>query len=65
VITASSAQVRCPLYRTSLQRWQPRQTLLAPLLDALGPKLVSAGDLKEHAAGAPAQRAESGVEGQS
>jgi tetratricopeptide (TPR) repeat protein len=54
VITASSAQVRCPLYRTSLQRWQPRQTLLAPLLDALGPKLVSAGDLNEHAAGAPA-----------
>nr|WP_246217220.1 sulfotransferase [Paraburkholderia panacisoli] len=43
VITASSAQVRRPLYRTSLQRWQPRQTLLAPLLDALGPQLASAG----------------------
>jgi hypothetical protein len=43
VITASSAQVRRPLYTTSLKRWQPRQTLLAPLLDALGPQLASAG----------------------
>lgn len=65
VITASSAQVRRPLYRTSLQRWQPRQALLAPLLDALGPELGAAGGLNEHATGAVAQRAESGGEGES
>jgi hypothetical protein len=44
VSTASSAQVRRPLYRTSIQRWQPRRELLEPLLSALGPTLVSAGD---------------------
>jgi hypothetical protein len=65
VITARSAQVRRPLYRTSLQRWQPRQALLAPLLDALGPELGAAGGLNEHATGAVAQRAESGGEGES
>jgi hypothetical protein len=30
VIMASSAQVRCPLYRTSLRRRQPRRALLEP-----------------------------------
>jgi len=42
VNTASSAQVRRPLYRTSLQRWQPQQALLQPLFDGLGPKLAPA-----------------------
>jgi tetratricopeptide (TPR) repeat protein len=44
VSTASSAQVRRPLYRTSMRRWQPRRELLEPLLTALGPTLASAGD---------------------
>jgi len=44
VSTASSAQVRRPLYRASIQRWQPRRELLEPLLSALGPALASAGD---------------------
>ena len=39
VSTASSAQVRRPLYKTSVQRWQPQQALLQPLLDGLGPQL--------------------------
>ncbi|WP_144113668.1 tetratricopeptide repeat-containing sulfotransferase family protein [Paraburkholderia sp. BCC1886] len=37
VSTASSAQVRRPLYKSSLQRWQPSTELIQPLLDALGP----------------------------
>ncbi|WP_233829657.1 tetratricopeptide repeat-containing sulfotransferase family protein [Paraburkholderia sp. ZP32-5] len=44
VSTASSAQVRRPLYRTSIRRWQPREDLLEPLLTALGPTLAAAGD---------------------
>jgi hypothetical protein len=42
VNTASSAQVRRPLYKTSLQRWQPQRALLQPLLDGLGPELARA-----------------------
>ncbi|WP_312892905.1 sulfotransferase family protein [Paraburkholderia podalyriae] len=42
VSTASSAQVRRPLYRTSLRRWQPRRELLEPLWDGLGPELAAA-----------------------
>jgi tetratricopeptide (TPR) repeat protein len=42
VTTASSAQVRRPLYKTSLQRWQPQQDLLQPLFDGLGPELAPA-----------------------
>jgi hypothetical protein len=42
VTTASSEQVRRPLYRTSLRRWQPRQALLEPLFDGLGPELTMA-----------------------
>ena len=42
VNTASSAQVRRPLYKTSLQRWQPQQALLQPLLEGLGPALAPA-----------------------
>jgi hypothetical protein len=41
VNTASSAQVRRPLYKTSVQRWQPQQALLQPLFDGLGPELAS------------------------
>jgi tetratricopeptide (TPR) repeat protein len=51
VTTASSAQVRRPLYRTSVQRWQPRPALLEPLFDGLGPALASAGAVS--AAGQP------------
>ncbi|MDR8398852.1 sulfotransferase [Paraburkholderia sp. USG1] len=40
VNTASSAQVRRPLYKTSVQRWQPQQALLRPLFDGLGPELM-------------------------
>jgi tetratricopeptide (TPR) repeat protein len=36
VMTASATQVREPIYRTSVGRWQPAQPLLAPLLEALG-----------------------------
>lgn len=39
VATASSAQVRRPLYKTSLQRWQPQRALLQPLYDGLGAAL--------------------------
>ncbi|WP_174246379.1 sulfotransferase [Burkholderia sp. L27(2015)] len=39
VVTASAAQVREPLYRTSLHRWHPPATILQPLYDALGPEL--------------------------
>jgi hypothetical protein len=42
VNTASSAQVRRPLYKTSLQRWQPQRALLQPLLEGLGPELAPA-----------------------
>ncbi|MFM0504670.1 tetratricopeptide repeat-containing sulfotransferase family protein [Paraburkholderia caffeinilytica] len=48
VNTASAAQVRRPLYRTSLQRWQPRQALLQPLFDGLGPELAPAGSVNGH-----------------
>lgn len=41
VSTASAAQVRRPIYKTSVQRWQPQQALLQPLLDGLGPELAS------------------------
>ncbi|WP_434106375.1 sulfotransferase [Paraburkholderia caffeinilytica] len=48
VNTASAAQVRRPLYRTSLRRWQPQQALLQPLFDGLGPELTSADRLSAH-----------------
>jgi Sulfotransferase family len=40
--TASSAQVRRPLYRSSMRRWQPRRELLEPLWEGLGPELAAA-----------------------
>jgi tetratricopeptide (TPR) repeat protein len=36
VKTASVAQVRQPVYRTSVGRWRPDRTLLQPLLDGIG-----------------------------
>ncbi|HVC60907.1 MAG TPA: sulfotransferase [Acetobacteraceae bacterium] len=41
VKTLSVAQVRQPVYRSSVGRWRPRDDLLRPLLDALGPALVA------------------------
>ena len=35
--TASSAQVRQPIFRTSVQRWRRFEPRLAPLIEALGP----------------------------
>jgi tetratricopeptide (TPR) repeat protein len=35
VLTMSARQVREPLFRSSLRRWSPAQTLLQPLLDGL------------------------------
>jgi hypothetical protein len=35
VRTASAAQVRRPVYRSSIGRWRPDAALLAPLLDGL------------------------------
>jgi hypothetical protein len=36
VRTASSVQVRQPLYRSAIGRWRPYQHLLGPLWQALG-----------------------------
>ena len=36
VRTASAVQVRQPLYKSSIGRWQPYKEQLRPLLDALG-----------------------------
>jgi tetratricopeptide (TPR) repeat protein len=44
VKTASAAQVRQPIYRSSVGRWRPDADMLKPLLDGLGPDL--AGDPK-------------------
>jgi tetratricopeptide (TPR) repeat protein len=46
VQTASMVQVRQPIYRTSIGRWQRYKDLLQPLVQALGAKLT-------HDAGAP------------
>ncbi|MFM0283930.1 sulfotransferase [Paraburkholderia sediminicola] len=48
VNTASAAQVRRPLYKTSLQRWQPKPALLQPLFEGLGPELAPADSLSAH-----------------
>jgi tetratricopeptide (TPR) repeat protein len=42
VRTASSAQVRQPIYRSSVGRWRPDEEVLRPLLDGLGPDLAGA-----------------------
>lgn len=41
VDTASSTQVRKPLFRSSITRWRPASELLVPLYDGLGPELVA------------------------
>ena len=41
VRTASVAQVRQTLYRTSLKRWRPSEEILRPLLDGLGTDISS------------------------
>jgi len=40
VKTASAAQVRQPIYRSSVGRWRPDADVLRPLLDGLGPDLA-------------------------
>lgn len=44
VTTASSLQVRKPMYKSSLNRWKKYGAKLQPLLDALGPELVGPAD---------------------
>lgn len=44
VTTASSLQVRKPMYKSSLNRWKKYGAKLQPLLDALGPELVGPTD---------------------
>ncbi|MFP6557527.1 sulfotransferase [Paraburkholderia sp. B3] len=41
VTTASAAQVRKPIYRTSIRRWRPDLRVLRPLLEGLGPELAA------------------------
>jgi tetratricopeptide (TPR) repeat protein len=41
VQTASSAQVRQPIYKTSLEAWRPATEHIQLLLDGLGPKLAA------------------------
>jgi tetratricopeptide (TPR) repeat protein len=51
VRTASVAQVRQPIYRSSVGRWQPYRHLLRPLLEALGVDPaggVDSGQLRLH-----------------
>lgn len=43
VATSSAEQVRQPLYRHALKRWQPASDVLQPLLDGLGPVLSKQG----------------------
>ncbi len=43
VATSSAEQVRQPLYRHALKRWQPAPELLQPLLDGLGTVLSQHG----------------------
>ena len=43
VRTASAAQVRQPIFRTSLQRWRRYEPHLGPLFEALGPYAPPAG----------------------
>jgi hypothetical protein len=41
--TASAAQVRQPIFRTSLQRWRRYEPRLGPLIEALGPYAAPRG----------------------
>jgi tetratricopeptide (TPR) repeat protein len=51
VLTASGAQVRQPIYNTSLEAWRPPMRFLQPLFDGLGPELAvqTRGSLKPKA----------------
>jgi tetratricopeptide (TPR) repeat protein len=60
VNTASSAQVRRPLYKTSVRRWQPRDALLEPLFAGLGPELTAADGVGELASRSVVRGAEAG-----
>ena len=52
VNSASSEQVRSPLYRDALERWQHYEPWLGPLKDALGPVLTSYPGVPDFAADA-------------
>ena len=43
VRTASAAQVRQPIYTSSVERWRRYEKFLQPLRDAMGPELVARG----------------------
>ena len=45
VMSASSEQVRQPIYRDSLEAWRPYEPWLEPLKDALGPVLAAYPDV--------------------
>lgn len=45
VRSASAAQVRQPIYASSVGRWRAYREHLAPLIEALGPDLAGAADL--------------------
>jgi hypothetical protein len=47
VRTASSEQVRQPIYRDAVEHWQNFEPWLGPLKDALGPILDSYPDVPE------------------
>jgi tetratricopeptide (TPR) repeat protein len=49
VLTASSAQVRKPMYRDSIDRWRRYERHLGPLVDALGPLGAQISDCTERA----------------
>jgi len=57
VLTESAAQVRQPIYRTSVQRWRPAPDLLRPLLDGLGVGEVRGTDRQVSAADCSANKA--------
>ncbi len=49
VRTASSEQVRSPIYRESLEGWRPYEPWLTPLKEALGPVLAAYPDAPKEA----------------
>ncbi len=46
VSTASSAQVRQPIYKSSVGRWRPEAAMLQPLLDGFGPDFAGVAALR-------------------
>jgi hypothetical protein len=55
VVTASVAQVRKPIYKTSVNRWRKYEAYLKPLLEELGPLV---GQYEEELAQAEAARSQ-------